>query len=204
MPTEPGTIEALLAAGRTLFAERGYDGASVRALTTTAGANLGAITYHFGSKQAFYDQVVSCCVQPLIELVEEVAGGAGGTLDRVEEVVRAIYGHLRSHPELPRLMMQELAVRHTPPAAVIEPIRRMHGALVSLVREGQASGEIREGDPVVMVVSIVSQPIHFGLVGQALAPVMGVYLEEPASWERVVRNAVDFVRAGLAASPGRA
>jgi len=44
-----GTPEALIAAGRALFTERGYDAASVRAITAAAGVNLGAITYHFGS-----------------------------------------------------------------------------------------------------------------------------------------------------------
>jgi AcrR family transcriptional regulator len=56
--SEPGTAAALLEAGRVLFAERGYEGASVRAITAHACANLGAITYHFGSKRDLYDRVV--------------------------------------------------------------------------------------------------------------------------------------------------
>lgn len=196
--TEPGTIEALLAAGRTLFAERGYDGTSVRAVTSRAGANLGAITYHFGSKRAFYDQVATGCILPLIELVEEVAASTGSSLDRVEEVVRTIYGYLRENPDLPRLMMQELAVRHEPPAAVIEPLRRLHGALVSLIREGQAAGEVRGGDPLVMAVSIVAQPIHLGLVARAFSAATGLSLDDSENWEGIVQNAVQFTRAGLA------
>lgn len=53
--TEPSdTPERLLAAGRRLFARGGFEGTSVRSLTTEAGANLGAVTYHFGTKEAFY------------------------------------------------------------------------------------------------------------------------------------------------------
>ncbi len=205
--SEPGTAAALLAAGRVLFAERGYEGASVRAITAHACANLGAITYHFGSKRDLYDQVVEGCVLPLVERVEAIAlsGAAGRTpgggtaLRRIEEVVRAFYEHLRSHPELPRLMMQELALAQAPPAAVIGPIRRIHKALVMLVHEGQAAGEIRRDDPLVLVVSVIAQPIHFGLVGRAFATITGQDPDDPVYWDEVVRNAVTFVRAGLAA-----
>jgi AcrR family transcriptional regulator len=125
----------------------------------------------------------------------------GSALQRIEAVVRAFYEHFRSHPELPRFMMQELALGQAPPAAVIDPIRRIHKALVTLVRAGQAAGEIRGDDPLVLVVSVVAQPIHFGLVGRAFATITGQDPDDPTSWEEVVRNAVTFVRAGLAAHP---
>jgi AcrR family transcriptional regulator len=44
------TREDLLVAARTTVRERGLAGASSREITRAAGANLGAITYHFGSK----------------------------------------------------------------------------------------------------------------------------------------------------------
>jgi AcrR family transcriptional regulator len=208
MEKEPGTAAALLAAGRELFAERGYEGASVRAITSHACANLGAITYHFGSKRELYDRVVEGCVLPLVERVESIAGlgavdgAARSALDRVEEVVHAFYDHLRSHPELPRLLMQELAVGQGPPPAAVGPIRRMHKALVAIVREGQAAGEIRRDNPLVLVVSVVAQPIHFGLVGRASMALTGQDPDDPVRWRELVRNAVTFVRGGLAAGPG--
>ena len=53
-----GTRARLLDAARNLFAENGFDGASVRAITHAAHANLGAITYHFGSKWQLYVAVL--------------------------------------------------------------------------------------------------------------------------------------------------
>ena len=48
------TTQSILEAARELFAERGYDGASIRAITARAGVNLGAVTYHFGTKERLY------------------------------------------------------------------------------------------------------------------------------------------------------
>lgn len=200
---EAGTAAALLAAGRTLFAERGYDGASVRAITGHACANLGAITYHFGSKRELYDRVVEGCILPLVERVEALALAVEGRtpLERIEEVVRVIYGHLRLHPELPRLMLQEFAAGEGPPAAAIGPVRRFHRSLVRLVREGQAAGEVRSAEPLLLVLSVVAQPLHFGLVGRTFAALFGQELDDAERWAEVVENAVAFVRAGLAVSP---
>lgn len=200
---EAGTAAALLAAGRALFAERGYDGASVRAITGHACANLGAITYHFGSKRELYDRVVEGCVLPLVERLEALAleGESRAPLERIEDVVRVIYEHLRLHPELPRLMLQEFAAGEGPSAAAIGPIRRVHRSLVELVRAGQAAGEVRVADPFLLVLSIVAQPLHFGLVGRTFAALLGRDLEDPGRWAEVVENAVTFVRAGLATHP---
>lgn len=51
------TRERLLAAAGELFAERGFRGATMRAIAARAGTNLAAANYHFGSKQKLYREV---------------------------------------------------------------------------------------------------------------------------------------------------
>jgi AcrR family transcriptional regulator len=45
-----GTAARILDAAERLFARHGIEGASVRAITQAAGANIAAVHYHFGSK----------------------------------------------------------------------------------------------------------------------------------------------------------
>jgi AcrR family transcriptional regulator len=52
------TKAALLEAAKRLVAERGYAGTSVRDLAAASGANLAAVSYHFGSKEALLNQAV--------------------------------------------------------------------------------------------------------------------------------------------------
>ncbi|NNF37082.1 MAG: helix-turn-helix transcriptional regulator, partial [Gemmatimonadetes bacterium] len=96
-------------AGRELFAEQGYDGASVRAITSRAEANLGAITYHFGSKQALYHEVLRSMVVPLRDRVAEVASRDAPPLDRLDAVVEAYFRHFAAHGDLPRFLMERIA-----------------------------------------------------------------------------------------------
>jgi AcrR family transcriptional regulator len=59
------TRTQILDAAERLFAERGYRGTSVRAITDLAGANLAAVTYHFGSKAGLLAAVARRVIEPI-------------------------------------------------------------------------------------------------------------------------------------------
>ena len=61
----PDTRTQILDAAERLFAERGYRGTSVRAITELAGANLAAVGYHFGSKAELVAAVVRRVIEPI-------------------------------------------------------------------------------------------------------------------------------------------
>ncbi|MER5890846.1 TetR family transcriptional regulator [Streptomyces sp. NPDC001941] len=63
--TNPDTRTQILDAAERLFAERGYRGTSVRAVTDRAGANLAAVGYHFGSKGGLWAAVVRRVIEPV-------------------------------------------------------------------------------------------------------------------------------------------
>ncbi len=52
------TKRALIHAAGELFAERGLDGTSIRAIAEKAGANIASINYHFGSKEHLYTETL--------------------------------------------------------------------------------------------------------------------------------------------------
>lgn len=53
------TRRRLLEATEWLFIESGYEAMSLRHITARAGANLAAVNYHFGSKEALVQEVLS-------------------------------------------------------------------------------------------------------------------------------------------------
>ncbi len=53
------TRKRLLEATEWLFIESGYEAMSLRHITARAGANLAAVNYHFGSKEALMHEVLS-------------------------------------------------------------------------------------------------------------------------------------------------
>jgi AcrR family transcriptional regulator len=62
------TRERILDAAERLFAQGGYDRTSLRAITGSAGVNLAAVNYHFGSKEALLKAVIERRLVPLNEV----------------------------------------------------------------------------------------------------------------------------------------
>jgi AcrR family transcriptional regulator len=54
----PDVPRRLLEAASRLFADRGYDGTTVRDVVARASTNLNAVNYHFGSKEQLYAAVM--------------------------------------------------------------------------------------------------------------------------------------------------
>ena len=61
------TKSRLLAVAERLFADHGFDGVSVRQLTTAAGVNLAAVNYHFGSKEGLLAAIFEQRCRPMNE-----------------------------------------------------------------------------------------------------------------------------------------
>jgi len=192
------TRSTLLATGRKTFARHGYYGASIRAITSAARTNLGAVTYHFGSKRKLYEAVLESCARPLADAAVAAAAAQGAPAQRVGNVMRVYFDYFASDINIARLLIQELVLGRTPAPSVLEQLSRVHGALVELVKEGQRTGEFAAGDPSLMVSSIISQPIHMNLVRRVLKDFTPIDLDRPDTRERAIRHAITFACAGLA------
>ena len=87
------TKERILDAAETLFAEHSFDGTSLRSITGAAGVNLAAANYHFGSKEALLQAVLSRRLGPInrqrIDRLDVLEAEAGSRPLDVEAVLRA-------------------------------------------------------------------------------------------------------------------
>ncbi len=189
------TAAALLAAGRHQFAELGYDGASVRSITREAGANLGGVTYHFGSKAALYRAVVSSSLDPLVAGLAEVAAQPGDPIDRVEWVARLCFDYLWENPDIARIMARELA-REPPAIAAPAPLQRISDAVAAVIEQGQEEGSVRGGDGSLMAMSILAQVVQLALVRPrgATAPASAARDDER---EQIEEHLVTFALGGV-------
>src|ERR1700759_5702201 len=92
------TRDRLLDAAERLFAEHGFQATTMRTLTAEAAANIAAVNYHFGSKQALLEAVMH---RPSGPGVEERARRLAKWphAAAVEAVVDAIIGPLMERME---------------------------------------------------------------------------------------------------------
>lgn len=117
------TRDKILNAAGEVFAEQGFDGATVRAITERAGVNLAAVNYHFRDKAELYTRVVvdACSVRAAFQ--EAVDEGAGSPEERLRGLIYHFLEYLLD-PARPawkrRLMAREMANPTTALDALVE------------------------------------------------------------------------------------
>jgi len=76
------TVERILDAAEALFAERGFAETSLRTITSTAGVNLAAVNYHFGSKKELIQAVFARFLTPLCRELDDTLNELMAASDR--------------------------------------------------------------------------------------------------------------------------
>ncbi len=89
------TVQRILDAAEQLFVERGFSETSLRLITSKAKVNLAAVNYHFGSKNALVQAVLSRVLTPFSRRLEQALDqrDARGQRDAsVDELLELLVG----------------------------------------------------------------------------------------------------------------
>jgi hypothetical protein len=84
------------------------------------------------------------------------------------------------------------------PQTVLDTLGANHAALVAMIAQGQREGSIRQGDPRLLALSILAQPIWMAVVHRALQQAIGIDQEDARTRSQTIESHVRFVRSGLA------
>jgi AcrR family transcriptional regulator len=98
--------EQLLGIGRELFAERGFDGASIEEIAARAGVSKPVVYEHFGGKEGIYAVVVDREMQQLLAMVGDslTADHARGKL---ENAAMALLEYVEEHSQGFRILARD-------------------------------------------------------------------------------------------------
>jgi len=112
------TKERLLAAAERLFAERGFDGTSMREITQAAGCSVSAANYHFGNKEALWSAVLRQRLAPMnrdrLAALERAVRASAGRPLALEGVFEAFF-----RPPIDQLAQRRRAGPHSFPRQVM-------------------------------------------------------------------------------------
>lgn len=134
----------LLERARVVVDAEGADSLSLRQLARDVGVSHGASARHFRDKHALLDALGVEGFRRLNADLHDAAGTPGAFADRFRATAEAYVGFAIEHPAILGVMY---SAKHHPGASA-ELVELSHlgmRALVELVGEGQAAGEIRGG-----------------------------------------------------------
>ncbi|WP_313575529.1 TetR/AcrR family transcriptional regulator [Brevundimonas sp.] len=149
------TRQKVLDAARTLFAERGYDAATIRDIAKGAGMSTGAVFANFQDKAELFEAVFSEEMEGLLVDIR-TAAAEGRVLDRLSNGLTA--GYHRSLDHLP--LMQAMVARSwfQPEDADLRSrafVRPLVEAVAEILQAGVREGELRQDVDLPMLARLI-------------------------------------------------
>jgi AcrR family transcriptional regulator len=93
-PGKQDTRAQILAAAREVFAERGYDGATIRQIATGAGVDPALVHHYFGTKEELF----LATVRPPVNPVDLIAKAIDGAPDQLAALLLDTFLSVWDHP----------------------------------------------------------------------------------------------------------
>src|SRR6478609_3158851 len=134
------TRERIADAAGEIFAERGFDGTTVRDICQRAGANIAAVNYYFGDKQRLYVESVVRAHRWRMEQVRLPEWSEGTTAEtKLTDFIKTFIRRVLTGPDdtwHTKLVMREMAHPTAACAELVQSsIRPQFEILLAILRE---------------------------------------------------------------------
>lgn len=179
--TRQTSDEKVLAAALKEFAEHGFDGARVDRIAKNARVNKAMIYYHFKSKEALYERILSDLAGMIYE---RVVGVIVEESDPREQLYTIIHRYIETltivDRNMLRTMLREIASggKFFKKLAIPKLILPVIAKIEPIFRAAQERGELkRELDPLYTFLQIIGGIVFFNIIQ---IPMRGTILEERA------------------------
>jgi AcrR family transcriptional regulator len=161
-PQEAVTLESarerILHAAARLYAVHGYAGTSMRRIALEAGVTKPLIFYHFETKERLFSSLLREAIETCRAADREVLARDIPARERIRELLRDHISIARRQPAVYAFAYETLTMPGLLPLGFDYKTegRRIFGDIVEGIEKGIRCGELREVDPEVVAVTILS------------------------------------------------
>jgi TetR/AcrR family transcriptional regulator len=203
----PEKQERILAAALGEFSDKGYEQASVNTMVSASGIAKGSIYQYFKDKKALFlyifDFAIGMVRRTLLAVKEDTR--EEDFFVRLEKSLLAGVDFIHRHPRVYGLYLKILFDQHVPRRQELLRAVRQFAAeyLGSLVRQGQARGELRAELPPGAVIFLLDALLDRFLQAAALPSfdvTLGLDQAGPEEMRGRVGELVNLLKTGLAES----
>jgi AcrR family transcriptional regulator len=143
-------INGIVAAAYQVFSLKGYRGTMIEDIAQAADISKGLLYHYFDSKEALFTTLFSRVMRGALRLIQAAAARPGSPWERLSWLVEEITSRAGQEPAEFMVIMQALTTDTVPEevrAMAAEFTMSSSKALRGLIVEGQGAGEIIQGDP---------------------------------------------------------
>lgn len=160
--TTHGSRERILDEAARLFAERGYQGLSMREIAEAVGVSKAGLYYHFKDKEALFLAILLSSIENLEQLVAAARAQGGSVRPQLRCLLRDIATHAGDSQAMMRLAEQDAV--HLSAEARQAMLNAYHltfvGQLQALLESAQARGELKPLEPAKLTRLLLGMAYH--------------------------------------------
>jgi len=137
----------IMEAAEKLFADKGFEGTSVRDIAEDAGVNQAMISYYFGSKEKLMEAMFTYRgTSSLLQLEEMVQDKTLTPIQKVEKLIDRYIDKLLINQCFHRVVVREQMVNNNGFISdKLQEIKRLNQALIKeLIAQGQRNGDFKK------------------------------------------------------------
>ncbi len=160
------TRARIIQAAKDVFAEQGFAGARVDEIARRAQVNKAALYYHIGDKQALYAEVLHDIIGATAARLSRDIAGQTDPEQKLRTYIRSFAASLDANPQMPRIMMREIASDGVNlPQVFFDDIALILTLVAGIIDQGLKAGAFVKTVPVLIHTMTVGALIFSKLIG---------------------------------------
>ena len=150
--------EHIMNAAIELFAEKGFEGSSIRDLAARADVNVAMVNYYFGSKDKLFEAIVAYKAGFMRGKLDEIAANNQLTeIEKIDLVIESYVLKILSNPSFHRVLHQELLMgeRETMHKNIINIFVANTKIIRHIIEQGIRKKVFKKVDPELTMATII-------------------------------------------------
>jgi AcrR family transcriptional regulator len=147
-----------------LFADKGFDGTSVRDIADDAGVNVAMISYYFGSKEKLLEALFTYRAEgTTLKLEAMLKDKEQSPLEKVNTLIEYYIEKFHNQPCFHKIMSREqVTSKHSATSELISRFKKNNQQLIKeLIQEGQKSGDfVKNIDIPILMATLIATTSH--------------------------------------------
>lgn len=165
--SDKNTEKKILDAAKTVFIEKGFDGARMQEIADEAGINKALLHYYFRSKEKLFDAIFREAFQQFIPRVAEIVTTDKSLFEKLDFFIDTYLAMLSNNPHLPSFVIHEI---NRNPEKIINMFKNSgispEHLIRSIVKEVK-TGSARMVDPMHLIINIIGMCL-FPYIGKPI------------------------------------
>jgi len=148
-----------------LFAEKGFEGSSIRELAAKAEVNVAMVNYYFGSKEKLFEAMVQQKAAYLKGVLEDLTKDTTLTeIEKLDRIIESYVNRIFTNRKFHRIIHQELMMnqRESLQDTIVTILSPNAAAIKSIIDAGIKKGTFKKVDSPLLMASV------FGTFNQVL------------------------------------